>query len=100
MIVYKVIQVQGLFVVFIHKFQAIALNILNNKLERYIKIPWILDSIVIPVSATIFCFPVIILLSNQFSLATIPANILVAPVIAPITVLGFIAAILAPIAGS
>jgi len=73
---------------------------LNSKLERYIKIPWILDSIVIPVSATIFCFPVIILLSNQFSLATIPANILVAPVIAPITVLGFIAAILAPIAGS
>jgi competence protein ComEC len=72
---------------------------LNTKLERYIKIPWILDSIVIPVSATIFCFPVIILLSNQFSLATIPANILVAPVIAPITVLGFIAAILSPSAG-
>jgi competence protein ComEC len=42
---------------------------------------------------------VIILLSNQFSLATIPANILVAPVIAPITVLGFIAAILSPVAG-
>jgi competence protein ComEC len=37
------------------------------------------------------------LLSNQLSLVTVPANILVAPVIAPITVLGFIAAILAPI---
>ena len=72
---------------------------LNSKLERYIKIPWILDAILIPVSATIFCFPVIILLSNQFSLATIPANILVAPVIAPITILGFIAAILSPAAG-
>jgi len=72
---------------------------LNSKLERYIKIPWFLDAILIPVSATIFCFPVIILLSNQFSLATIPANILVAPVIAPITILGFIAAILSPVAG-
>ena len=72
---------------------------LNSKLERYIKIPWILDAILIPVSATVFCFPVIILLSNQFSLATIPANILVAPVIAPITILGFIAAILSPAAG-
>ena len=72
---------------------------LNSKLERYIKIPWIVDAILIPVSATIFCFPVIILLSNQFSLATIPANILVAPVIAPITILGFIAAILSPAAG-
>ena len=72
---------------------------LNSKLERYIKIPWILEAILIPVSATIFCFPVIILLSSQFSLATIPANILVAPVIAPITILGFIAAILSPTAG-
>ena len=72
---------------------------LNSKLERYIKIPWILDAILVPVSATVFCFPVIILLSNQFSLATIPANILVAPVIAPITILGFIAAILSPAAG-
>ena len=72
---------------------------LNSKLERYIKVPWILEAILIPVSATIFCFPVIILLSSQFSLATIPANILVAPVIAPITILGFIAAILSPIAG-
>jgi len=69
---------------------------LNSKLERYIKIPWILDAILIPVSATIFCFPVIILLSNQFSLATIPANILVAPAIAPITILGFIAALMSP----
>ena len=72
---------------------------LNSKLERYLKIPWILEAILIPVSATIFCFPVIILLSSQFSLATIPANILVAPVIAPITILGFIAAILSPTAG-
>ena len=72
---------------------------LNSKLERFIKIPWILDAILIPVSATVFCFPVIILLSNQFSLATIPANILAAPVIAPVTILGFIAAILSPAAG-
>jgi competence protein ComEC len=55
------------------------------------------QSISIPVSATIFCLPVIVLLSNQISLVSVPANILVAPVIAPITLLGFVAALSAPI---
>lgn len=70
---------------------------IENWLKRYIQNIWIQQAISIPVSATIFCLPVIVLLSNQLSLVTVLANILVAPVIAPITVVGFLAAILAPI---
>ncbi len=71
--------------------------LIEDKLSQKIKTTWIVQSISIPVSATIFCLPVIVLLSNQISLVSVPANILVAPVIAPITLLGFVAAIFAPI---
>jgi competence protein ComEC len=69
---------------------------IEQKLSRYIRTEWIVQGISIPVSATLFCLPVIVLISGQLSLVTVPANILVAPVIAPITVLGFISAILSP----
>lgn len=71
--------------------------IIENRLGRQVKNTWIVQAISIPVSATIFCLPVIVMLSNQISLVTVPANILVAPVIAPITILGFLAAISAPL---
>ena len=71
--------------------------LIEDKLSQKTKTTWIVQSISIPVSATIFCLPVIVLLSNQISLVSVPANILVAPVIAPITLLGFVAAIFAPV---
>ncbi len=55
------------------------------------------ESISIPVSATLACTPIILAISGQFSLVSIPANLIVAPVVAPITVLGLIAALLAPV---
>ncbi|MEY4313953.1 MAG: hypothetical protein RIS93_533 [Actinomycetota bacterium] len=70
--------------------------VIKYKLESYIKHEWLIEAISIPLSATIFCIPIIVLLSSQLSLITVPANILVAPVIAPITVLGFIAAVFSP----
>jgi competence protein ComEC len=70
--------------------------IIESRLENLFKLKWLIESIAIPVSATILCLPVILLLSKEFSLATIPANILVAPVIAPITVLGFLSAVITP----
>lgn len=66
-------------------------------LRKYLKSDLITQAIAIPLGATVFCLPVIVLLSNQFSLVSIPSNILVAPVIAPITILGFIAAIFSPV---
>ena len=70
--------------------------IIKVRLLKYIKVDWLVEAIAIPISATVFCMPVIVLLSGQFAPVTIPANILVAPVIAPITVLGFTAALLSP----
>lgn len=71
--------------------------LLEIKLQKLIKSKLIIEVVSIPVSATILCLPIILLLSNEISIATIPANILVAPVIGPITVLGFLSAILSPV---
>ena len=62
-----------------------------------LKLPEIIAT---PIAATSLCAPIIIGLSGYLSFASIPANVLAAPLVAPITVLGFIAAIapfLAPI---
>jgi len=53
--------------------------------------------VAIPLSATLMCTPIILAISGLFSLVSIPANVLVAPVVAPITIIGFIAALLSPI---
>ena len=70
---------------------------LQEKFKSVITPDWLLEGISIPISATIFCLPVILLLANEVSIATIPANILVAPVIAPVTILGFVSALLTPL---
>ena len=55
------------------------------------------ELLAIPISATIMCTPIIIAISGTFSLVSIPANLLAAPVVAPITVVGFVAALIAPV---
>ena len=75
--------------------------ILSPKLVELLsaKLRWrvVAEAVAIPISATLFCTPVIVALSGQLSLITILANVLASPVIAPITVIGFISAILASI---
>ena len=51
-------------------------------------------AIATPIAATALCAPIIISLSGYLSIASIPANILAAALVAPITILGFIAAVL------
>jgi competence protein ComEC len=51
----------------------------------------------IPISATLFCTPVIIAISGQFPLMSLPANIAVTLAVAPITITGFIAALISPL---
>lgn len=51
-----------------------------------------------PIAASLLCAPVIVSLSGYLSLTSIFANILAAPLVAPITILGFISAIAPPIA--
>jgi competence protein ComEC len=53
--------------------------------------------IAIPLAATFMCTPIILAISGLFSLVSIPANVLAGPVVAPITIVGFIAALLSPI---
>ncbi len=56
------------------------------------------EPLAIPVAATIMCTPVIIAISGSLSLVSIPANIAASPLVAPITILGFIAALIPPLA--
>ena len=58
------------------------------------------EALAIPISATIFCLPVIVLLSGELSLISVFANFLVAPVIALITVSGVALMMIAPISTS
>lgn len=51
-----------------------------------------------PIAAVVMCAPILVALSGYIGPMTVIANVLVAPVVAPITVFGFIAAILSPIA--
>ena len=55
------------------------------------------ELLAIPLAANLFCIPISIAISGIFSCAALPANILVEPVIAPLTIVGFIAALLAPL---
>lgn len=51
-----------------------------------------------PIAAIVYCSPVLVSLSGYLSPISILANLLAAPVVAPITILGFIAAVFSPIA--
>jgi competence protein ComEC len=50
-----------------------------------------------PLAATLFCSPVIVAISGQLSLMSIVANVLAAPAVAPITIVGFVASLLSPV---
>ncbi len=50
-----------------------------------------------PISAMVFCAPVIVALSGFLSPASLFANLFAAPAVAPITITGFIAALISPI---
>jgi competence protein ComEC len=50
-----------------------------------------------PIAAMVFCSPVIIALSGYISPMSVLANVLAAPAVTPITIVGFIAALVSPI---
>ena len=49
-----------------------------------------------PIAAIVFCSPIIVALSGYLAPMSVVANLLAAPFVAPITILGFIAALLSP----
>ena len=74
--------------------------LLAPKIEEFIidryGYPRFAQVLAIPLSATIMCTPVILAISGMFSLVSIPANMIAEPVVAPITIIGFIAALISP----
>jgi competence protein ComEC len=55
------------------------------------------EALAVPLAAQVACAPVVVAISAEASLASVPANVLVAPVVAPATVLGAAAAVAAPL---
>ena len=55
------------------------------------------EALAIPIAATLFCLPIVVLLSGELSLISIVANFLVAPVIAVITACGVVLMVIAPL---
>jgi competence protein ComEC len=51
-----------------------------------------------PIAATVFCSPIIVALSGYLAPMSVIANLLAAPFVAPITIVGFIAALFSPFA--
>ena len=51
-----------------------------------------------PIAATIFCSPALIAIAGYLAPMSVIANLLAAPAVAPITIIGFIAALISPVA--
>ena len=59
---------------------------------------WLSLALAISISAQLVCMPVLLQLQPGLSTYSIPANILVEPLVAPITVLGILACLITPLA--
>ncbi|MEU1391497.1 MULTISPECIES: ComEC/Rec2 family competence protein [unclassified Nonomuraea] len=58
---------------------------------------WLAEALAVSAAAQAAVTPVLVLMSGQVTLVAVPANLLVAPAVAPATLLGFAAALVAPI---
>jgi len=56
------------------------------------------QAVAVPAAAQVACAPVVAMLSGQVSLVAVPANLLVAPAVAPATVLGVLATVAGAVA--
>lgn len=72
---------------------------LTHRFESLIRSEKLAELVAIPAAATIFCTPLIIAISGQLSLVSLPANFLASEVVGPITIVGLVAALLSPIFG-
>jgi competence protein ComEC len=55
------------------------------------------EALAVPAAAQVACTPVVVALSGQLGLLAVPANLLAVPAVAPATVLGVAAALVAPV---
>jgi competence protein ComEC len=59
---------------------------------------WAAAAVAVPLSAQVLCGPVIMMLPAQFSTYSLLADVFVAPLVAPVTILGAAAVALLPLA--
>lgn len=74
-----------------------ALIFLAPTIEKFLTrwlFSWLAAMIAVPTAATLLCAPYIMYLSGELSIGTIFFNLLVAPVIGPLTILAFISALI------
>jgi len=69
----------------------------SRYLSRFIP-NFLADALSIPIAAVVMCAPILAALSGYFGLMSVLANLLAAPMVAPITIIGFIAALISPFA--
>ncbi|GAA5148685.1 ComEC/Rec2 family competence protein [Nocardioides marinquilinus] len=69
----------------------------RDRLARWLP-RWLAEAIAVPAAAQLACTPVVAALSGQVSLVAVLANLLVAPVVGPATVLGLAGGLLALVA--
>lgn len=53
-----------------------------------------------PIAAVVMCAPILVALSGYLGPMTVIANLLAAPMVAPITIIGFVAALISPISAN
>jgi competence protein ComEC len=70
---------------------------LDHFFSRWINAEKIRELLVIPCAATLLCLPIIVGISGQISPLSIPANILASLAVAPVTIVGFLAALMSSI---
>lgn len=58
---------------------------------------WVAEALAVPVAAQLACTPLVAVLSGQVSLVAVAANVVVAPLIAPATVLGLVGGLVHPL---
>ena len=58
---------------------------------------WLADAIAVPAAAQVACGPVVVAISATVGLLAVPANLLAVPAVAPATVTGVAAALVAPV---
>ncbi len=58
---------------------------------------WLADALAVPAAAQVACTPVVVAISGSLGLLAVPANLLAVPAVAPATVLGVVAALVAPV---
>ncbi|MFE3449172.1 ComEC/Rec2 family competence protein [Nonomuraea sp. NPDC059194] len=58
---------------------------------------WAAEAVAVPAAAQAAVTPVLVLMAGQLQLVAVPANLLAGPAVAPATVIGFAAALVAPV---